>query len=108
MITGLLLGVLSLMVAGCSHHYRVTDPGSGKTYYTTDIDERSGAVKFKDDRTRNTVILHSAEVSEISEDEYGAEVKGTSPVPISAAVAARPSARTEPLTMTAPLEQERD
>ena len=40
MITGLLICVVSLMVAGCSSYYRVTDPGSGKTYYTTDIDGR--------------------------------------------------------------------
>ena len=96
MITGLLVGVLSLIVVGCSHHYRVTDPGSGKTYYTTDIDERGGGVKFKDDRTRITVILHSAEVSELSEDEYGAEVTGTGPMVISPSVATRPSERTEP------------
>ncbi len=98
----LLICVLSLMAVGCSHYYRVTDPGSGKTYYTTDIDERSGGVKFKDDRTRSIVILHSAEVSELSEDEYGAEVKGTGPIVIPPPVATRPSERTEPFTMTAP------
>jgi hypothetical protein len=96
MITALLIGVLSLTVAGCSNYYRVTDPISGKTYYTTDIDGRTGGVKFKDERTRSTVILHSAEVSEISEEEYGAEAKGTGPIVISPPVAARPSARAEP------------
>jgi hypothetical protein len=96
MITGLLICVLSLTAAGCSTYYRVTDPGSGKTYYTTDIDGRTGGVKFKDDRTRSIVILHSAEVSEISEEEYGAEVKGTGPIVTSPPIAARPSARTAP------------
>ena len=72
MITGIGICVLSLMVTGCSNYYRVTDPGSGKTYYTTSIDERGGGIKFKDDRTRSAVTLHSAEVSEISEEEYGA------------------------------------
>ena len=36
------LMVCALLVAatGCSsHHYRVTDPSSGKMYYTTKIDE---------------------------------------------------------------------
>jgi hypothetical protein len=82
MTTQMIIGVCvwSLMTAGCSHYYRVTDPGSGKTYYTTSIDERSGRVKFKDDRTGNTIILHSAELSEMSEDEYGAEVDGTRPI----------------------------
>ena len=95
MIIGSLIGMLSLMVAGCSNYYRVTEPGSGKTYYATDIDERNGGVKFKDDRTRSTVILHSAEVTEISEDEYGAEVKGTPPIVTPRPVATRPSERTE-------------
>jgi hypothetical protein len=97
MITGLLIGVLSLAMAGCSGYYRVTEPGSGKIYYTRDIDERSGAVKFKDDRTKNSVILHSAEVSEISEAEYGAEVKGTGPIVVPPPVATtNPSAKAEP------------
>ena len=95
-ITGLMLCVLSLMTAGCSNYYRVADPGSGKTYYTTDTDERSGSVKFRDDRTGSRVTLHSAEVSEISEDEYRTEVQQTRPVGIPPPVATRPSARTEP------------
>jgi hypothetical protein len=96
LITGLLIGLLSLLMAGCSNYYRVTDPGTGKTYYTTDIDERSGRVKFKDERTRSTVILHSAEVSEMSEDEYVAELKEMRPIVIRPPVATRPSASTEP------------
>ena len=94
-ITGLLSCVLGVTTAGCSHYYRVTDPGSGKTYYTTDIDEMSGRLKFKDDRTRSTVTLHSAEVTELSENEYGAEVKGTLPTAIPRPVATWP-ASTDP------------
>ena len=96
MITGVLVCVLSMTMAGCSHYYRVTEPASGKTYYTTHIDERSGAAKFKDDRTGSYVILHSAEVSELSEDEYGAQVNETRPTAILPPVATRPSADTEP------------
>ena len=103
-IRGLLVCGLILMVAGCTHYYRVSDPASGKTYYTTKIHEdKGGAVKIKDDRTRSTVTLQSSEVREISEDEYEAEVKGTGPIVIPAPVvtqppvAAQPPARTEPL-----------
>ena len=92
--TGLLIGVLSL-VAGCSEYYRVMDPGSGRVYYTSDIEERIGGVKFKDDRTKSTVILHSAEMSEISEEEYGAELKGTNPIVMQPAVATEQSEKTE-------------
>jgi hypothetical protein len=41
-----------LMAAGCStSYYRVTDPGSGKTYYTNKLEKavQGGAVK----KTRN-------------------------------------------------------
>jgi hypothetical protein len=95
-LTGVLICVLNLMMAGCSHYYRVTEPSSGKTYYTTHIDERSGAAKFKDDRTGSYVILHSAEVSELSQEEYGAQVKDTPPTLMSPPVATRQSAETEP------------
>ena len=95
-LTGVLIGVLSLMVAGCSHYYRVTEPASGKTYYTTHIDERSGAAKFKDDRTGSYVILHSAEVSELSQDEYAAQVTETRPTLMSPPVATRQPAEREP------------
>lgn len=95
--TGVFVCILSLTMAGCSHYYRVTEPASGKTYYTTHIDERSGAAKFKDDRTGSYVILHSAEVSELSEDEYGAQVKEARPSLMSPPIATRPSAdREEP------------
>jgi hypothetical protein len=70
---------LIVMSAGCSdsHHYRVTDPASGKAYYTTKIDDagRAGAVKIKDDKTGSTVTLQSSEVKEISADEYEAGLK---------------------------------
>ena len=103
-IRGLLVCGLMLMVSGCTHYYRVTDPASGKTYYTTDIDkEDGGAATIKDERTRSNVTLQSTEGREISEDEYEAEVKGTGPIVIPAPVvtqppvAAQPPARTEPL-----------
>ena len=103
-IRGLLVGGLILMVAGCSHYYRVTDPGTGKTYYTTDIhEERGGAVKLKDDRTKSTVTLQSTEVREISEDEYEAEIKGTGPVVIPPPVVTQPPAATQPPARTEPV-----
>ena len=77
LVTGLILCGLALTVAGCSSHYRVTDPSSGKTYYTTKINEagRAGAVKIKDEKTGSTVTLQSSEVKEISAEEYEAALK---------------------------------
>jgi hypothetical protein len=103
-IRGLLVCGLILVVTGCTHYYRVTDPGSGKTYYTTDIHEdRGGAVKIKDDRTRSTVTLQSSEVRELSEDEYEAEVKGTGPIVIPPPVVTQPPSATQPPARTEPV-----
>jgi len=65
-----------LIAAGCTSHYRVTDPASGKEYYTTKVSDagRGGAVKIKDDRTGSTVTLQSSDVKEISGDEYDAGI----------------------------------
>jgi hypothetical protein len=59
----------------------VTDPSSGKTYYTTKIDNagRAGAVKIKDEKTGSTVTLQSSEVKEISAEEYEAGLKAQAP-----------------------------
>jgi hypothetical protein len=63
---------LALSISGCTSYYRVTDPASGKNYYTTEVKEtgRSGAVKVKDAKTGSMVTLQSSEVKEISEEEY--------------------------------------
>jgi hypothetical protein len=66
--------MLCLTVGCSSHYYRITDPSSGKNYFTKKVDEagRAGAVKFKDERTGGNVTLQSSEVKEISEGEYEA------------------------------------
>jgi len=75
-ITGFMICGLLLMVSGCTSYYRVTDPSSGKAYYTTKVsDLRGGAVKIKDDKTGSTVTLQSSDVKEISENEYEAGLK---------------------------------
>ena len=63
-----------MVMAGCTTYYRVTDPASGKEYYTTNVKDkgRSGAVKITDDKSGSSVTLQSSEVREISEDEYTA------------------------------------
>lgn len=77
LIVGLMLCGLMITTVGCSSsYYRVTDPASGKAYYTTKIDEagRAGAVKIKDAKTGSTVTLQSSEVKEISSKEYEAGI----------------------------------
>ena len=80
--TALMLGGLTMLVAGCSdNHYRVTDPTSGNTYYTTMVSDtgKGGAVKIKDAKTGSTVTLQSSEVKEISEGEYEAGMMAKAP-----------------------------
>lgn len=82
--------VLSLVLCvvclgGCTTHYRVTDPTSGKEYYTTDWMaaryRMNGAVAFFDRRTQSEVTLQSSEVKTISKEEYDAAVAGTANTP---------------------------
>ena len=76
------VGVAVLLLAGCSHYYKVNDPAGAKEYYTTDIDTaKSGAIKIKDERTGAIVTLQSSEVKEISAQEFEAAVKGSTPKP---------------------------
>jgi hypothetical protein len=80
--TALMLGGLTMLVAGCSdNHYRVTDPTSGTTYFTTKVSDagKGGAVKIKDEKTGSTVTLQSSEVKKISEEEYEAGMMAKAP-----------------------------
>lgn len=74
---GVVAGVLFVAVlGGCSGHYKVTDPASGRVYYTRDVDGvRGGAVEFKDETTGANVTLQSSEVKEIKSEEFDAAVK---------------------------------
>jgi hypothetical protein len=51
--------------------YKVSDPATGKEYYTTKVKERKGgAIKFEDEKTGSHVTTQSSVVKEISEEEY--------------------------------------
>ena len=74
MTIGVFCGLTMIMVGCSSQHYRVNDPGTGKAYYTTKVEDagRGGAVKFTDDKSGNHVTLQSSEVKTITSDEYDA------------------------------------
>jgi uncharacterized protein YceK len=68
--------VACALLAGCASYYRVTEPGSGRQYYTTNVDkERDGSVTFKDSKTKSEVTLQSSEVVEVPKKEYEAGIK---------------------------------
>ena len=68
-----IIGVTTLSVffmVGCTDYYKVTDPTTGATYYTTDSKSRDGSVQFTDEKTGSKVLIQNAEVKEISKSEY--------------------------------------
>jgi len=106
LVVGLCVG---LLVVGCAPpYYKVTDPQSGKEYYTQKVDTLAGgAVKVMDTRTNSVVTLQNSQVKEISEKEYkaglAAPVSKPTPTPAPAAVvapAAAPAAAPAPAEPT--------
>ena len=76
-------------VVGCASYYKVTDPTSGKIYYTKDIAyARSGAVKLKDARTGGIIVIQNSEVNKISEQDYKAGLSAPARTPAPAATPA--------------------
>ena len=59
-----------LVTAGCTTYYRVTDPSSGKSFYTTDVKRSGSAVMFKDAKSGSDVTLQASEVREITSDDF--------------------------------------
>ncbi len=65
------LGLMSL--GGCAQYYQVTDPTSGKEYYTCHLDRKAGgAYAFKDERSGAEVTLQNSEVLPISAEAFRA------------------------------------
>ncbi len=104
---------LGIVIVGCASYYKVTDPQSGKEYYTQEIENlKGGAVKLKDARSGSTVTIQNSEVKEIDSDAYkaglAAPVSKPAPAPAAAAApapaAAAPAATpaTEPSAAAAP------
>jgi hypothetical protein len=68
-----LAGLVGFTLCGCAHYYKVTDPGSGKTYYTNHIKNKGhGVIRFKDGVSRTQVTLSGSEVMKITKDQYKA------------------------------------
>ena len=63
---------VAVLVAGCASYYKVTDPSSGRTFYTEKVERDKGqtTIMFKDAKTGAEVTLPSSEVLEISSGEY--------------------------------------
>jgi hypothetical protein len=71
-VMAVLLAIFFLVgIVGCGGYYQVKDPASGSLYYTQKIkEERGGAIKFEDEKTKANVTLHNSEVKKISKKEF--------------------------------------
>ena len=71
-----LVAGVALVAAACGSYYKVTDPASGRVYYTKDVStEHGGAIRFEDAGSGSEVTLQSSEVKEISSSEFKASTK---------------------------------
>jgi uncharacterized protein YceK len=95
---------VGLLVVGCASYYKVTDPQSGKEYYTEKVETLAGgAVKAMDARTGSIVTLQNSQVKEISEKDYKAGLAAPVSKPTPTAAAAPVSAPTPtPAALVAP------
>jgi uncharacterized protein YceK len=65
-----LVVLAAVLMAGCATYYRVTDPGSGRAYYTEKVERKNGTVMFKDAATGAEVTMTSSVVLEVSSGEF--------------------------------------
>jgi hypothetical protein len=72
---------LVMGLGGCApSYYKVTDPTTGKVYYTSSLEHKSsGAATLVDAKTGNKVSLQSSEIAKVSKSEF--DVARYSPAP---------------------------
>lgn len=88
----LALAPLMAAVAACASYYKVTEPISGKEFYTQDVSHKIGgsAIEFKDAKTGAQTTLQNSQVLEIDKKTYeaglaAAKAPAPSPTPAPAA-----------------------
>ena len=66
----IVLCAVVLLAGGCTTYYKVTDPTTNKTYYTTELKQDHGTATLKDARTGNMVTIQNSEVSQVSKEQF--------------------------------------
>jgi len=62
--------LLTGSLAACAHYYKVTDPATGKVFYTEDVKRKGSAVEFKDGQSGGETTLQNSQIVEIKKDAY--------------------------------------
>jgi len=68
------VAVAALAACGGSY-YEVTDVGSGKSYYTRDVDRDDGSLRFKDEASGDKVTLGSGQIRKLTREQYQGAVR---------------------------------
>lgn len=78
-----------VLAGGCTTYYKVTDPTTGKVYYTEKLDQKgSGAVVLKDAATGGEVSLQNSEVTKVNKETYEANFATSGKAPAAPAAPA--------------------
>jgi hypothetical protein len=63
--------LVTVVCAACaSDYYKVTDPASGKVFYTKDVKRNGSAVEFKDAQSGSVVTLQNSQIADIDKQTY--------------------------------------
>jgi hypothetical protein len=76
----ILMAAALMVAAGCTSYYQVTDPTTGKMYYTNKYDQsRSGATSFTDARTGDQVTIQNSQISSVTSQQFENGKNGVEP-----------------------------
>jgi len=65
------VGLALMCAGGCTSYYKVTDPTSGRVYYTQELQQKNnGAATLKDARTGSKVNLQNTEIEKITKEQF--------------------------------------
>jgi hypothetical protein len=60
-----------ILLGGCTSYYKVTDPTTGRVFYTSELQHKdSGAAQLKDARTGSKVSLQNSMVETITKEQF--------------------------------------
>lgn len=78
-IKPLAIAPLVLAVSACASYYKVTEPTSGKEFYTQKVSRKisGGAIEFKDAKSGAVTTLQNSQVLEIDKKTYDAGMTPT-------------------------------
>ena len=62
---------LALVTIGCTSYYVITEPKTGKVYYTTEWETaRGGTTRFVDAKSGAIVTIQESEIREVDQKEF--------------------------------------